>query len=69
MAIGTAEKIVCQGCLSNKKFAYCQATRAFFAGDPERFNDLTGSWLGDIRSHAQKLAEAGFRNRVGGSEK
>ena len=46
-----------------------EATRALFAGDPEGFNDLIGSWPGDIRNHARKLAEAAFRNRVGGSEK
>jgi uncharacterized protein len=44
-----------------------EATRALFAGNPERFNDLITSWPGDIRDHARKLAEAAFQNRVRGS--
>jgi hypothetical protein len=39
-----------------------EATRALFAGDPLRFNDLTASWPVDIRDHARKLAEAAFQN-------
>jgi uncharacterized protein len=44
-----------------------EATRALFAGNPERFNDLVTSWPGDIRDHARKLAGAAFQNRVDGS--
>jgi hypothetical protein len=41
-----------------------EATRALFAGAPERFNDLIGSWPVDIRDHARKLAETAFQKRV-----
>jgi hypothetical protein len=44
-----------------------EATRALFAGNPERFNDLITAWPGDIRDHARKLAGAAFQNRVDGS--
>jgi hypothetical protein len=40
-----------------------EATRALFAGNPERFQDLIVSWPGDIRDHAQRLAGAAFGNR------
>jgi uncharacterized protein len=38
-----------------------EATRALFAGEPERFNDLIASWPVDIRDHTQKLAEIAFQ--------
>lgn len=38
-----------------------EATRALFAGNSERFNDLIGTWPGDIRDHARMLAEAAFQ--------
>ena len=41
-----------------------EATRALFACDPERFENLVASWSVDIRDHARKLAEAAFQNRV-----
>jgi len=34
---------------------YEEATRALWAGDRGRFNDLTGNWPHDIRVHAQRL--------------
>jgi uncharacterized protein len=37
-----------------------EATRALFAGDPERFNGLIASWPVDIRDHVRKLSEAAF---------
>ena len=40
-----------------------EAARALFAGDPERFDSLVGSWSVDIRDHARKLAEAAFQKR------
>jgi hypothetical protein len=40
-----------------------ESTRALFAGNPERFQDLIVSWPGDIRDHAQRLADAAFGNR------
>jgi hypothetical protein len=41
-----------------------EATRALFAGDPERFDNLVASWSVDIRDHSRKLAESAFQNRV-----
>jgi hypothetical protein len=38
-----------------------EATRALFAGNPSRFNDLIASWPVDIRHHARKLAKSAFR--------
>jgi uncharacterized protein len=39
-----------------------EATRALFAGAPERFDQLTAPWPVDIRNHARKLAEAALQN-------
>ncbi|MFZ1987223.1 MAG: DUF2239 family protein [Desulfatitalea sp.] len=39
-----------------------EATRALFAGNPERLNNLIASWPGDIRDHTRKLAAAAFQN-------
>jgi len=44
-----------------------EATRALFAGDPGRFNNLIVSWPDDIRDHARKLSHAAFQNRAHGS--
>ncbi len=44
-----------------------EATRALFAGDPERFNDSVVSWPADIRDHARNLSDSAFQNRVHGS--
>jgi hypothetical protein len=35
-----------------------EASRALFANDRERFNDLVAGWPGDVRDHAAKLAFA-----------
>lgn len=40
-----------------------EATRALFAGNHERFNELVASWPVDIRDHALKLSEAAFQHR------
>ncbi len=37
-----------------------EATRALFAGQHERFDQLTAAWPADIRNHARKLAAASF---------
>jgi hypothetical protein len=37
-----------------------EATRALFAGDRERFNQLIGAWPPDIRDHARMLAGPAF---------
>jgi uncharacterized protein len=42
-----------------------EATRALFAGNPDRFNDLTASWPADIRDHTRKLSDAAFQDRAG----
>lgn len=44
-----------------------EATRALFAGNPERFNDFIASWPVDIRDHARKLSDAAFHNQVSAS--
>jgi hypothetical protein len=40
-----------------------EATRALFAGDPERFKDLISSWPVDIREYVLKLSDTAFQNR------
>jgi hypothetical protein len=42
-----------------------EATRAFFAGDEGRFDELVESWTADVRDHARKLAAVAFRGAVG----
>jgi len=39
-----------------------ETSRALFAGNPERFNDLVASWPVDIRDHAWRLSESAFQN-------
>jgi hypothetical protein len=38
-----------------------EATRAFFAGNQKRFDELIEPWPVDVRDHARKLAEVAFR--------
>src|SRR6476660_7063998 len=38
-----------------------EATRAFFAGDPSRFDALIDAWPADVRDHARKLAAVSFQ--------
>ncbi len=45
-----------------------EATRALFAGNPDRFEDQIAGWTGDIRDHARKLAGPAFQKRGCGSE-
>ena len=40
-----------------------EATRALFAGNLERFENLITSWPGDIRDHARKLAAPAFQKK------
>lgn len=40
---------------------YEEATRALFAGQGERFGEVTASWPADIRAHLSKLAAAAFQ--------
>lgn len=35
-------------------------SRALFAGDPDRFDELTEAWPEDIRDHSRRLAAAAF---------
>jgi uncharacterized protein len=37
-----------------------EATRALFAGDPDRFEQCVDAWPDDIRAHAKQLASAAF---------
>lgn len=39
---------------------YEEATRALYAGNWQRFKDLTEHWPADVRDHARKLAEPAF---------
>lgn len=39
---------------------YEEATRALFAGDAARFEEIVAAWPGDLRAYAVKLAGAGF---------
>jgi hypothetical protein len=42
---------------------YEESTRALFAGDADRFRDMTESWPADVRDHARYLASAAFSSR------
>lgn len=39
---------------------YEESTRALFAGDADRFRELTDPWPVDVRDHARHLASAAF---------
>jgi hypothetical protein len=45
------------------------ATRALFAGQRERFEELIAVWPSDIRSYAHKLAEPSFQPASGREDK
>jgi hypothetical protein len=40
-----------------------ESTRALFAGDESKFNELTESWPADVRRYAQKLATVALSQR------
>jgi hypothetical protein len=40
-----------------------EATRALFAGERERFDELVGPWPGDLRTHLNKLAAAAWSDK------
>ena len=42
-----------------------EASRAFFAGDPRRFDELVEPWPADVRDHARKLAAVSFQGAAG----
>jgi hypothetical protein len=44
-----------------------EASRALFAGDPERLGDLTRDWPEDIRRHLARLAEDSLRPETEGT--
>lgn len=44
---------------------YEQATRTLFAGDWTAFDAVVADWPADVREHAQRLAEPGWRNGQG----
>jgi hypothetical protein len=37
-----------------------EASRALFAGNPEKFNEIVTTWPVDIRDHVQKLSVNAF---------
>jgi uncharacterized protein len=41
-----------------------EATRALFANDERRFDEMMESWPIDVRSHARKLAAVAFANPI-----
>ena len=41
-----------------------EASRALFAGQPERFHELVAAWPADVASHAVKLAAPAFEPDV-----
>lgn len=43
---------------------YEESTRALFAGDRERFEQLIRDWPGDIREHARRMAGKGFEQAL-----
>jgi hypothetical protein len=40
-----------------------EATRAFFAGDRSRFDDMVEPWPADVRDHSRRMAAAAFEGR------
>jgi uncharacterized protein len=50
--------------MAGNKPHYEDAIRALFAGDPARFEELIAGWPIDVRDHASRLAERGFRRDV-----
>src|SRR5258706_7491586 len=43
---------------------YEEATRALYASDRARFDDLTAAWPADVRDHARKLSGAAFGEAI-----
>ena len=39
---------------------YEEASRALYAGDRQRFEEMSADWPADLRNHARMLAEAAF---------
>lgn len=48
------------GSVAGNFSGYQEATRALYAGDQTRFNDLIKDWPHDIRQHTLKLAQGAF---------
>src|SRR5512133_2508796 len=46
--------------MAGNEAGFEEATRALFAGQPERFHEMTLSWPRDVREHAKRLAGAAF---------
>jgi uncharacterized protein len=51
----------CMSVMAGNKPHYEDAIRALFAGEPTRFEQLIAGWPADVRDHAARLAERGFR--------
>ena len=50
--------------MAGNEVGFEEAIRAFFAGKPERFEDIIERWPKDVRDHAKKLASAAFTGGV-----
>jgi hypothetical protein len=46
--------------MAGNETGFEEATRALFAGDSGRFNEMIESWPLDVRDHAKRLAAVGF---------
>jgi hypothetical protein len=53
------------GAMLGNRPGYEEATRALYAGDPERFTELSEEWPADLRDHARRLAKPGFSDTTG----
>jgi len=49
--------------LAGNERGFEEAARALFAGNRERFGEVTAAWPHDIRDHAARLAAAAFAER------
>jgi hypothetical protein len=48
------------GAMLGNRPGYEEASRALYAGDRERFMELSEAWPADLRDHARRLAKPGF---------
>jgi uncharacterized protein len=53
--------------LAGNQPGFEEATRALFAANPDRFDELVEPWPADVRDHARKLAAVALRGVVAGS--
>ena len=46
--------------MAGNEAGFEEATRALFAGAPDRFDSMVAGWPADVREHAKKLASGAF---------